>query len=241
MMENNKIKVVILAGGKGTRISQYTQKIPKPMIKVGNIPMLTHIMRLFKFYGFNNFIIAGGYKIDVIKKYYLNSKEFKNLKIVFTGKNELTGGRILKLKKYLKNDESFFLTYGDGVSNINLKKLLSFHLKNKKIATVTAVRPPVKFGELSIEKNFLVKSFLEKPQISKGWINGGFFLLNKKIFNYILKTNIMFEQEPLKKLIYKKQLNAFKHNGYWMCMDNLNEKNQLEKIYKEKKTIWKIN
>tara|TARA_B110000003_G_scaffold273491_1_gene311335 strand:- start:2023 stop:2745 length:723 start_codon:yes stop_codon:yes gene_type:complete len=240
-MENNKIKVVILAGGKGTRISQYTQKIPKPMIKVGNIPMLTHIMRLFKFYGFNNFIIAGGYKIDVIKKYYLNSKEFKNLKIVFTGKNELTGGRILKLKKYLKNDESFFLTYGDGVSNINLKKLLSFHLKNKKIATVTAVRPPVKFGELSIEKNFLVKSFLEKPQISKGWINGGFFLLNKKIFNYILKTNIMFEQEPLKKLIYKKQLNAFKHNGYWMCMDNLNEKNQLEKIYKEKKTIWKIN
>ena len=241
MMENNKIKVVILAGGKGTRISQYTQKIPKPMIKVGNIPMLTHIMRLFKFYGFNNFIIAGGYKIDVIKKYYLNSKEFKNLKIVFTGKNELTGGRILKLKKYLKNDESFFLTYGDGVSNINLKKLLSFHLKNKKIATVTAVRPPVKFGELSIEKNFLVKSFLEKPQISKGWINGGFFLLNKKIFNYILKTNTMFEQEPLKKLIYKKQLNAFKHNGYWMCMDNLNEKNQLEKIYKEKKTIWKIN
>ena len=241
MMENNKIKVVILAGGKGTRISQYTQKIPKPMIRVGNIPMLTHIMRLFKFYGFNNFIIAGGYKIDVIKKYYLNSKEFKNLKIVFTGKNELTGGRILKLKKYLKNDESFFLTYGDGVSNINLKKLLSFHLKNKKIATVTAVRPPVKFGELSIEKNFLVKSFLEKPQISKGWINGGFFLLNKKIFNYILKTNIMFEQEPLKKLIYKKQLNAFKHNGYWMCMDNLNEKNQLEKIYKEKKTIWKIN
>ena len=240
-MENNKIKVVILAGGKGTRISQYTQKIPKPMIKVGNIPMLTHIMRLFKFYGFNNFIIAGGYKIDVIKKYYLNSKEFKNLKIVFTGKNELTGGRILKLKKYLKNDESFFLTYGDGVSNINLKKLLSFHLKNKKIATVTAVRPPVKFGELSIEKNFLVKSFLEKPQISKGWINGGFFLLNKKIFNYILKTNTMFEQEPLKKLIYKKQLNAFKHNGYWMCMDNLNEKNQLEKIYKEKKTIWKIN
>jgi glucose-1-phosphate cytidylyltransferase len=241
MMENNKIKVVILAGGKGTRISQYTQKIPKPMIRVGNIPMLTHIMRLFKFYGFNNFIIAGGYKIDVIKKYYLNSKEFKNLKIVFTGKNELTGGRILKLKKYLKNDESFFLTYGDGVSNINLKKLLSFHLKNKKIATVTAVRPPVKFGELSIEKNFLVKSFLEKPQISKGWINGGFFLLNKKIFNYILKTNTMFEQEPLKKLIYKKQLNAFKHNGYWMCMDNLNEKNQLEKIYKEKKTIWKIN
>jgi len=241
MMENNKIKVVILAGGKGTRISQYTQKIPKPMIRVGNIPMLTHIMRLFKFYGFNNFIIAGGYKIDVIKKYYLNSKEFKNLKIVFTGKNELTGGRILKLKKYLKNDESFFLTYGDGVSNINLKKLLSFHLKNKKIATVTAVRPPVKFGELSIEKNFLVKSFLEKPQISRGWINGGFFLLNKKIFNYILKTNTMFEQEPLKKLIYKKQLNAFKHNGYWMCMDNLNEKNQLEKIYKEKKTIWKIN
>jgi glucose-1-phosphate cytidylyltransferase len=241
MIEINKIKVVILAGGKGTRISQYTQNIPKPMIRVGNIPMLTHIMRLFKFYGFNNFIIAGGYKIDVIKRYYHNSKEFENLKIVFTGRNELTGGRVLKLKKFLKNNEPFFLTYGDGVSNVNLKKLLNFHLKNKKIATVTAVRPPVKFGELSIKKNFLVKSFFEKPQISRGWINGGFFLINKKIFNYFLNSNTMFEQEPLKKLIQKKQLNAFKHNGYWMCMDNLNEKNQLEKIYKEKKTIWKIN
>ena len=137
----NNIKVVILAGGKGTRISQYTEKIPKPMIKIGKVPMLTHIMRIYMFYGFKDFVIAGGYKINVIKNYYKNSKEFKNLKIVNTGINDLTGKRILRLKRYLKENENFFLTYGDGVSNINIRKLLKFHLKNNKIATITAVRP----------------------------------------------------------------------------------------------------
>ena len=237
----SKMKVVILAGGKGTRISQYTENIPKPMIKIGNIPMLTHIMRLYMFYGFKDFIIAGGYKINVIRNYYKNSKEFKNLKIVNTGINDLTGKRILRLKKYLRKNENFFLTYGDGVSNIDVRKLLKFHLKKKKIATITAVRPPVKFGELIINKNFTVKSFLEKPQVSKGWINGGFFVLNRRIFDFIPNYNNMFEQEPLNKLTQKKKLIAFKHHGYWKCMDNLNEKHQLEKIYKKYKSIWKIN
>ena len=197
------MKVVILAGGKGTRISQYTKDIPKPMIRVGNIPMLTHIMRIFKFYGFDEFIIAGGYKINVIKKYYKNSKEFKNIKIIFTGSDTMTGGRVLRLKKYLKK-ETFFMTYGDGVSNVDLKKLLAFHKKNKKIATVTAVRPPVKFGELDIKKDSTVVSFVEKPKVKQGWINGGFFVLNYKIFEFIKKTNDIFETDILKQVVKKK-------------------------------------
>ena len=170
------MKVVILAGGKGTRISQYTKKIPKPMIRVGNIPMLTHIMRIFKSYGFDEFIIAGGYKINVIKKYYKNSKEFKNIKVIFTGSDTMTGGRVLKLKKYLKK-ETFFMTYGDGVSNVDLKKLLVFHKKNKKIATVTAVQPEGRFGMLDTD-NEVVKNFMEKPRGDGGYINGGFSILS---------------------------------------------------------------
>ena len=228
------MKVVILAGGKGTRISQYTHNIPKPMIRIGNLPILTHIMRIFKFYGFDDFIIAGGYKINVIKKYYKNSKEFKKLKIIFTGSNTMTGGRVLKLKKYLKK-EPFFMTYGDGISNVDLNKLVAFHKKNKKIATVTAVRPPAKFGELNIKKNFIVKSFDEKPKIKHEWINGGFFVLDRKIFSYIKNSKTVFETETLVDLTKKKQLKAFKHNGFWKCMDNLSEKIELEKIYKEDK------
>ena len=230
------MKVVILAGGKGTRISQYTKDIPKPMIRVGNIPMLTHIMRIFKFYGFDEFIIAGGYKINVIKKYYKNSKEFKNIKIIFTGADTMTGGRVLKLKKYLKK-ETFFMTYGDGVSNVDLKKLLAFHKKNKKIATVTAVRPPVKFGELDIKKNSTVVSFVEKPKVKQGWINGGFFVLNYKIFDFIKKTTNIFESDTLRQVVKKKQLKAYKHEGFWKCMDNLGEKIELEKIYKKNKKL----
>ena len=235
------MKVVILAGGKGSRISYYTEKIPKPMIKIGGLPMLTHIMRHFKYYGFNEFIIAGGYKKSVIEKYYKNSKEFKNLKIINTGISTQTGGRILKLKKILNNDENFFMTYGDGVCNINLKKLLNFHLKNKKIATVTAVRPPVKFGEMKIGKNKIVNSFMEKPKLNSGWINGGFFVLKNDIFNFIKDDQVTFEREPLSKLSKNNQLIAYLHYNYWRCMDNLKEKEYLDKLYKIKKTIWKIN
>tara|TARA_B100001769_G_scaffold274222_1_gene272148 strand:- start:840 stop:1547 length:708 start_codon:yes stop_codon:yes gene_type:complete len=232
------MKVVILAGGKGSRISYYTQTIPKPMIKIGNIPMLTHIMRLFKNFGFDEFIIASGYKGNLIKNFYKNSKEFKKIEVIDTGKNSMTGGRLLKLKKKLIKEKSFFMTYGDGVTNLNLKKLLNFHNKHKKIATVTAVRPPVKFGEMEISSNNFVKSFIEKPQLTSGWINGGFFILTPKIFDYINNYKTIFEREPIKGLTKSKQILAYKYSGYWKCMDNLNEKNQLEEIFKKKKTIW---
>jgi glucose-1-phosphate cytidylyltransferase len=235
------MKVIILAGGRGSRISFYTQKIPKPMIKVGNIPMLTHIMRIFKFYGHDEFIIAAGYKRNIIKNAYKNSKEFTKIKVVNTGLNTMTGGRLLKLKKFIKKNEDFFVTYGDGVANINLKKLLKFHLGHKKIGTVTAVRPPVKFGELNINSKNLVNSFVEKPQLQNGWVNGGFFIFKYKIFSYIKGSKSVLERTTLNKLTNKKQLAAYKHNRFWKCMDNLSEKEQLEKIFKTKRTLWKIN
>ena len=234
------MKVVILAGGRGSRISFYTQKIPKPMIKIGNVPILVHIINIYKYYGFKEFIIASGYKSKVIKDYFSNKKKFKDIKIIQTGNKSLTGDRIVKLKKYLIKDENFLLTYGDGVSNLNIRKTVKFHLKHKKIGTVTAVRPPVKFGELSLGKNNMVKKFVEKPQLNTGWINGGFFVFNKKIFKYLKGKNLVFERKPLTNLSKDKQLKVYKHNGYWRCMDNLNEKNNLEEIFKNKKTIWNL-
>lgn len=228
------MKTVILAGGYGTRISEYTKKIPKPMIKIGGIPLLTHIMRIFKFHGYNDFLIAAGYKKKIIQKYYLNSKEFKNIKIIDTGKETMTGGRLLRLKPFFDKEENFFMTYGDGLSNINLKKLRQFHLNHGKIASVTAVRPPVRFGEMSIV-NSKVSSFKEKPEIKSSWINGGFFVLNYKIFNFIKNDSISFEKQSLEKLSSKNNLMAYKHNGFWKCMDNLADKNYLEKLYKDKK------
>ena len=234
------MKVVILAGGKGSRISFYTQKIPKPMIRIGNIPMLVHIISIYKYYGFTEFIIAAGYKSKIINDYFLKYKKFDNIKIINTGINSQTGERIKKIENYLKKDEDFLLTYGDGVSNVNIRNLVKFHTKHKKIGTMTAVRPPVKFGELTIGKKNKVIRFIEKPQLNKGWINGGFFVLNKKIFKYLRGNNLVFEKEPLTNLCKDGELKAFMHNGYWRCMDNINEKNQLEEIFKKKKTIWKI-
>ncbi len=233
------MKTIILAGGLGTRIAEYTNKIPKPMIKIGGIPLLTHIMRIFTSYGFNEFIIAAGYKKKIIQKYYLNSKEFKNLQIIDTGKNTMTGGRLLRLKKYFDKGENFFMTYGDGLSDLNLKSLKNFHLKHKRFASVTAVRPPVRFGEMSISGS-TVKSFKEKPEIRSSWINGGFFVLNYKVFDYIKNDSISFEKEPMEKLSLNKNLMAYKHLGFWKCMDNLGDKNYLEKLYKENKVNpWK--
>ena len=234
------MKVVILAGGKGSRISFYTQKIPKPMIRIGNIPLLVHIMNIYRFYGFNDFIVAAGYKSKVIKDYFLRNKKYKNIKVVQTGVNSMTGERILKLKKFLNKEENFLLTYGDGVTNLNINKVLKFHVKHKKIATVTAVRPPVKFGELTIGKNDNVKKFVEKPQLNKGWINGGFFVLNKKIFKYLRGNKLVFEKKPLSNLCKDGELKAYMHNGYWRCMDNLKEKISLEEIFKKKNTIWNL-
>ena len=206
------------------------------MIKIRGLPLLTHIMRIFTSQGYNEFIIAAGYKKKIIQNYYSRSKEFPNLKVIDTGKETMTGGRILKLKSYFNDKENFFFTYGDGLSSINLKKLKKFHLKNKKIATVTAVRPPVRFGELLIKKNRVLK-FKEKPEIKSSWINGGFFVLNYDVFKYIKNHKTSFEKEPLEKLAKSKNLIAFKHRGFWMCMDNMSDKNYLEKYYKDNNLI----
>jgi len=226
------MKVIILAGGYGSRIVEYTKKIPKPMIKINGTPLLSHIMRIFSSQGFNDFIIAAGYKKNIIQKYYSRSKEFKNIKIVDTGKETMTGGRILKLKPHFKKNENFFVTYGDGLSNINLKKLLNFHLRNKKIATVTAVRPPVRFGELLIKKDKVLR-FKEKPDIKSSWINGGFFVLNYEVFKFIKNSKTSFEKEPLEKLAKSKNLTAYRHKNFWKCMDNIADKNYLEKYVKK--------
>ena len=232
------MKIIILAGGLGTRLAEYTHSIPKPMVEIGGEPILSHILRIFKSYSFNEFIIAAGYKKEVIIDYYKNSKEFKNLKIIDTGQDTMTGGRILRLKSLIKEDENFFMTYGDGLCNVDLNELKKFHLKNKKIATVTAVHPPVRFGELEI-KGIKVKKFEEKSQAKAGWINGGFFLLNYHIFSFIKNDNTLFEREPMEKLTQKENLMAFKHEGFWKCMDNIRDKNILEELCKNNNLLWK--
>lgn len=228
------MKVVILAGGLGTRLSEYTKTIPKPMVEIKKKPILIYIMEHFARYGYTDFYIALGYKAEVIMDYFKKNK-FKlwNINLIKTGKNVMTGGRIKRLKKYLKNEKDFFLTYGDGVSNINLKKVLRFHKKNKKVATISAVRPPARFGYIKL-KNTKVRYFKEKSNLNEGWINGGFMVLNKKIFNYIKGDHTYLERDPLEKLSKKGELYAYKHSGFWQCMDTVRDKEILEKHLKNK-------
>jgi len=232
------MKTIILAGGLGTRLAEYTDKIPKPMVEIGKKPILTHIMNSYKSYGHDEFIIAAGYKKEIISEYYKNSKEFKNLKIIDTGKDTMTGGRLLKLKSYINEGENFFMTYGDGLSSIDLDKLKKFHTEHKRIATVTAVHPPVRFGEFEIEGDEVIK-FEEKPQAKVGWINGGFFIFNYKIFDYIENDKTVFEKEPMTNLYKNKMLKAYKHEGFWKCMDTLRDKMDFDKILIDKGEIWK--
>lgn len=232
------MKVVILCGGKGTRILEETKKIPKPMVSIGQQPIILHIIKIFQKYGFNDFILAAGFKKNILKKFFKKKSKNMKVKVIDTGINTMTGGRILRLKPYLFAEENFLMTYGDGLSNINIKKLIRFHNKHKKIATVTAVRPTVRFGELNIKNNLVIK-YEEKPQAKAGWINGGFFVLNKKIFNYIKNDKTIFEKQPLESLSKKKELVSFKHNGFWQCMDTMREKLLLNKIWKEGKAPWK--
>ncbi len=226
------MKVVILAGGFGTRLNEYTKTIPKPMVKVAGIPILIHIMNHYSKYGFNEFYIALGYRGEVIKKYFKSLKN-KNWKInlIDTGVKTMTGGRIKRLAKYL-DEGSFLMTYGDGVSNINLKKLIRFHKKNKKMVTLSAVRPPARFGALKITGN-TVKYFKEKSKLDEGWINGGFFVMEKKFLKFIKNDKTFLEKEPLERICKNKQLAAFKHNGFWHCMDTKRDKDKLDKILKK--------
>ncbi len=228
------MKAVILAGGRGTRLAEYTKLIPKPMVKINRKPLIVYIINHFYKYGVKEIIIAGGYKYKIIQNYFKKKKVPKdlNIRVVNTGLNSLTGKRIKKLENILSNEENFYLTYGDGVSNIDLKKLMNFHLKHKKIATLTAVHPPARFGELKLNYNELVK-FDEKPQLTNGWINGGFFVLNYKLFKFLTNKNVMFEREPIQKLVKHKNFMAYKHEGFWMCVDTSRDKVVLEKVLKK--------
>ena len=226
------MKVVILAGGLGTRLSEYTRTIPKPMVPINKIPILIHIINHYRKYKFNNFYIAVGYKSNVIKNYF-KKKKIKNCKIniVDTGLNTMTGGRLKRLSRYLKKD-TFLMTYGDGLSNVNLKNLIKFHKKKNKLMTLTAVRPPARFGAIKIINN-KVKYFKEKSSLDEGWINGGFFVIEPEIFKYIKSDKTYLERSPLEKIASMGKLSAFKHYGFWQCMDTLRDKEILEKKLKK--------
>jgi glucose-1-phosphate cytidylyltransferase len=225
------MKVVILAGGKGSRLSELTKKIPKPMVKINNLPIIVHIMKHYSKYGFNDFIIAAGYKKKIITNYF--KKKIKNWKVevINTGLNTMTGGRVKRLKRTLQN-ERFLLTYGDGISNVNILNLVNYHKKKRGIVTLTAVRPPARFGAIKINDG-KVSVFREKSALDEGWINGGFFVCEPEIFNYLKNDKTILESEPLKNLGKRKKLFAFKHTKLWYCMDTLRDKKILEKRLKK--------
>ncbi len=254
------MKIVILAGGLGTRLSEETRNIPKPMVKIGNYPILYHIMKYYSKFNHKNFIICTGYKANEIKKFFIDLKiqnsditiNFKsnrtkiynsekidwNVNIINTGELSQTGARIKKIKKFIGKDENFLMTYGDGLSNVDIKKLIEFHKKHKKIATMTSVRPLARFGNITL-KGSKITNFSEKDSLQEGWINGGFFVLNKKIFNYIDNSELsIFERDTLPLLAKNNQLMAFKHYDFWHPMDTLRDKITLNEIYKRKKHKW---
>ena len=227
------MKVILLAGGFGTRLSEYNKTIPKPMVEVGGQPMLIHIMKQYAKYGFKDFYIALGYRGELIKKFF-NKKFFDwNINLVETGENTMTGGRLKRLKKYV-GKTTFMMTYGDGISNVNLGKLIKFHKKNNKLVTLTAVRPPARFGALKLKGNS-VSYFKEKSKLDEGWINGGFFVMEPEFLKFIKNDNTYLEREPLEAVTQKKQLAAFRHEGFWQCMDTKRDKDNLNKILKRKK------
>jgi glucose-1-phosphate cytidylyltransferase len=234
----NKLSVVILAGGKGTRLAEETLTKPKPMVNVGKKPIISHIIDIYRTFGSKNFYIAGGYKHEIIKNFFKKkNKKNLNINVINTGKNTQTGGRIFKLKKFLQKD-MFFLTYGDGLSDIDIRKLLKFHIKNKKEITMTVVQPPPRWGFVKM-KNNLVKEFKEKDSNQHNWINGGFMIINPSIFkNYSFNDKTIFESDILPKVVKNKQLAAFKHYGFWQCMDTLRDKIMLNKLSR-KNPPWK--
>ena len=256
------MKAVILAGGLGTRISEETYSKPKPMIEIGGRPILWHIMKIYSSYGINDFIICLGYKGYFIKEYFVNyhkhmsdltinlkNNDIKihnsfaepwNVTLIDTGEDSMTGGRIARIKEYVKDEEFFCLTYGDGVADINISDLIKFHKEQKRLATLTAVKPAGRFGALEIEDNF-VKKFQEKPKGDGGYVNGGFFVLSPKAIDYIKEGDkTVWEKSPLNDLSKDEQISAFKHEGFWQPMDTLRDKNYLEELWSDKKAPWKI-
>jgi glucose-1-phosphate cytidylyltransferase len=256
------MKVVILAGGYGTRISEESHLTPKPMIEIGEKPILWHIMKFYSYYGHNEFIICCGYKQYVIKEffadYYLhtsdvtfdfceenkmivhnNTSEPWKVTLIDTGLNTMTGGRIKRVASYLGND-SFMLTYGDGVSDVNVNELLKYHEAHGKIATITAIQPGGRFGGLDINSNNEIENFKEKSKEDGGWINGGFMVLKPEILNFIDGDQCIFERYPLETIAGQGQLKAYKHNGFWQCMDTLRDKQLLEELWNTNKAPWKV-
>ncbi len=254
------MKVVILAGGYGTRLSEETVLRPKPMVEIGCKPILWHIMKIYSHYGFNDFIICLGYKGYVIKEYFSNyflhmsdvtfdmsSNSVETLEqyaepwrvtLIDTGQETMTGGRIKRIQKYI--DGTFMLTYGDGVGDVPIKELVDFHIKNGKLATVTSVQPPGRFGALDIDSDYHVRNFFEKPSGDGAWINGGFFVLEPEIFKYISEDETIWEKEPLIQLALDGQLMSYQHRGFWQPVDTIREKNILEELWDEKKAPWKV-
>ncbi len=255
------MKVVILCGGLGTRLSEETELKPKPMVEIGGRPILWHILKHYAHYGFNEFALALGYKGEVIKRYlleyyYLSSsltvqldegkatahqhKERENWRVhlVDTGNQTQTGGRLKRLAVLLEQ-ETFMMTYGDGVSNVNLRKLLEFHRSHKKLATVTAVRPPARFGGLVFDGD-LITEFTEKPQVGEGWINGGFFVFEPQVLDYLEGDDTILEREPLERLAKDRQLVAYRHDDFWQCMDTLRDTRLLESLWQTSKAPWKV-
>jgi glucose-1-phosphate cytidylyltransferase len=254
------MKVVILSGGFGTRLSEYTDTIPKPMVTIGGKPILWHIMNHYAHFGFTDFYLALGYKAEVVKDFFLNYRSLNSdftinlenghilsynspsvnwkVTLVNTGLNTMTGGRVLRMKDYIGN-EAFMLTYGDGLSNVNLAELVKFHTLHKKLITVTAVHPVARFGELIIEDENVI-SFQEKPQISEGWINGGYFVVEPKFFDLIEDDQTILERRPLEVATEKKELVAFKHGGFWQCMDTKRDRDYLEELWNSGKAPWSV-
>jgi glucose-1-phosphate cytidylyltransferase len=262
---SKNIPVVILCGGKGTRLKEETEFRPKPMVLVGDRPIIWHIMKTYSHYGFNDFMLCLGYKGDMIRNYFFNydwnhsdvmielggkkvtklqnshGEEDWRIWLVDTGQETMTGGRLKRLATYLDKNgsEMFFGTYGDGVANVNVADLLAFHQSHGKLATMTAVRPPSRFGELVIEDN-LVTSFKEKPQVSEGWINGGYFVLHRKVLDLIENDDTIFEAEPLKALSERRELAVYNHSGFWQCMDTYREFELLNQMHDRNQAAWEV-
>ncbi|HEX2864023.1 MAG TPA: glucose-1-phosphate cytidylyltransferase [Deinococcales bacterium] len=255
------MKVVILAGGLGTRLAEETTVRPKPMVEIGGRPILWHIMNIYAAHGFEEFVVALGYKGEVVKQYFLNFFATNNditvdlktglttvhdgrhptwrVHLVDTGAQTMTGGRLRRLRPWLAEDETFMLTYGDGVANVNVAELLAYHRAHGKLATVTTVRPPARFGEIRFDGD-RVRTFSEKPQTSEGWINGGFFVLNTGVLEYIASDETPWERAPLERLANEGELMAFKHGGFWQAMDTLRDKQVLEDLWQSGRAPWKV-
>ena len=230
------MKVIILAGGFGTRLSEYTNTIPKPMIHVGNKPILHHIMQFYANFGHTDFYIALGYKGEVIKKYFSNIDSDWKINLIDTGANSMTGGRVKRLQKII-GKETFMLTYGDGLSDININNLVSFHKNHGKMVTISAVRPPARFGALKLKDSEVI-SFKEKSQLTESWINGGFFVMEPNFFELLSSDETVLEKEPLEKVASMKELVAFRHEGFWQCMDHKLDKDLLDDMCSKKEAPW---